>query len=161
MDTPELDQELDRLIDFGPPAATAELAATAESSATAVPHEQRRTLALYEALRAPPEVSEAPDLVPAVLARLAPRTAAAPRSAPDRQVGPAPSVRSWWANLVGALRGPQLALGGLVAVLLVAVLLSDGQAVPGAATPGSALVVGLVAVAAAALGLALWWRRRR
>jgi hypothetical protein len=157
---PDLDHALDALIDAPAEDATrvhAELAATPDG---------RRALALYEALCEAPATATVPDFVPPVLARV--RAGPAPVAAPGPAARPEPGgwvrLRQLWASL-GLPARPALALGAVLAVVLIALAWPGGVGAPGALA-GAAFadgatwwlaLGGLVTLG----GLVAWWLHRR
>jgi hypothetical protein len=161
----DLADTLDTLIDAATPDGWA-----AAGDALAASPEGRRLLVLFEALNEPPETGPVPDVSRAVLARLVARPVPAARPASAATTPATPwdmaldQLHAWLASIG---RRPALALGGVVAVLLLALLLGPGPSGTGGVT-GAAMAVTAdarwwLAATGLVVGVALagWWLWRR
>jgi hypothetical protein len=160
----------DRLIDAIIDRPDSPAAADARAALDELPG-GRGLLAMHELLREPPEVAAAPDVAPAVMARLTADSHSVFRSIPTMlaaapAVPPEPPRRAgWWSRLAPTLLPLGLAAAA-VALLLLAGPLGDGAGSTGGGLTGTAvggdgswLAAGLLALAAALLWLG--WSRRR
>lgn len=160
---PEHDPNLDALID-----ASADQDQRAARDALAGSADGRRLLAVHDALIDPPAPPDVPNMVPAVMARIAAAAAQAPVDRRTATTMPRETWRmrlaAWFARAEGAF-GPALAVGAIAGVAVLAVLIERGSILSGglsgaAALRGAQLWPALAAAVLAAFAV-LWWLRRR